>query len=329
MVSRSSARPKNRSQAQTRIQPRWVSYGFLLVNAICWGAALIVVKPALEYTTPFRFLLYRYAIASLLSVGFIWHYWHQIKHKIQTLQTITQLELIGLTLTLALLYTGLNQTSAIEASLITTTTPIFITLGGIWFLREKQERHEWWGLGLALLGTLGLILMPLWQRSGLNQNFSLAGNLFVIGQNLTTAAYFVLAKKYYRHWPKLFVAGISFWIGCLSFLVLSLAEINWQPGLFWQAIWQDWHQPAVILASLYMAIFGSIIGLTAYIKGQNGIEASEASVFWYLEPLVYLPLGVLWLGEKINLSQMIALGLIVSGVILAETRRRQKSQRKK
>ena len=310
-------------------QSRWVSYGYLLINTICWGAALVVVKPALDHTTPFRFLFYRFVIAGILSLGFIWHYWPQISQKIKTLKTIFLLELIGLTLTLALLYSGLKQTSATEANLIGTTTPLFIVLIGIWWLKEKQTKHEWLGTGLAFLGTVLLSILPLWENKMTNQTFSLTGNLLVVGQNITTAIYFILAKKYYHRLPTLFVASISFWIGIGSFWLLSLQELNWQSPAWIQAIMVDWTHPSIWVASFYMAIFGSIIGLTAYIQGQAGIEASEASVFWYLQPLVYLPLGTILLGEKISVWQILALSLILSGVILAEYhKRRQKHLQK-
>lgn len=303
---------------------RWAAYGFLLITTVCWGASLIMVKPALDFTTPYRFLLYRYAIASMLSIGFIWHYWPRIQHKIQTLKTITQLELIGVTLTLALLYQGLDRTSAVEASLITTTVPVFITLGGIWFLRERQEKHEWLGLLLALAGTLVLTLWPSWGSTALEQQFSLTGNLLIVGQNITTAAYFILAKKYYQTWPKLFVASISFVVGLISFAFLSWSEANWNLGGLLQLIQSDWQHPTVWWASMYMAVFGSIIGLTAYIKGQSGVEASEASVFWYLEPLVYVPLGFWLLQEKIQPFQIFGLALILIGVATAEWQRQKR-----
>jgi drug/metabolite transporter (DMT)-like permease len=146
--------------------------------------------------------------------------------------------------------------------------------------------------------------------------------LLIALSNVTAAIYYVLAKKYYRNWPKLFVAGISFWVGLGSFFILSLGQQDWQVGQLWQAIGQDWQHPAVWIASGYMAIFGSIIGLTAYIQGQNEIEASEAGVFSYLQPLVYLPLSAWLLQEQLGLWQGLALGVILVGVILTETRRR-------
>ena len=78
-----------------------------------------------------------------------------------------------------------------------------------------------------------------------------------------------------------------------------------------------------MVASGYMAIFGSIIGFTAYLKGQEGIEASEATLFTYLQPLIYIPLGILLLNEKVHPVQIGSLFIILFGVIIAEKRARR------
>ncbi len=141
-------------------QIRLRSYAYLLLNTLVWGAALIIVKPALSVTTPFRYLLYRFAFAGLFSLPILIHYWSKIKNKKKTITIIATLELIGTTLALGLLYFGLDKTSAIEASFITTTTPIFIVLAGILYLKEKEEKHEWLGLALAFIGTALLTALP-------------------------------------------------------------------------------------------------------------------------------------------------------------------------
>lgn len=296
-----------------------------MLNTVCWGASLVAVKPSLEFATPYRFLLYRYVIAALLSVGFIRSYWPTIKHKSQTLWMIVWMEMIGLTITLALLYIGLNKTTALEASFISTTNPIFITLAGILFLRERQDKREWQGLALTFLGTLLLTLEPWFggQNSSATQvntltTESLWGNLLIVGQNITATIYFILAKSRYKGLPKLFVAGVSFWVGLVSFFGLSLMEVGFSLSQLWSSVLADWSHPAVWVASIYMAVFGSIIGLTAYIQGQENVEASEASLFWYLQPLVYIPLGVLVLKEAVTVWQLIALIFVGLGVWWAQ-----------
>lgn len=301
-------------------QSRLTSYAYLLINVLTWGAALPIVKVGLDYTTPFRYLTYRYIIAIICSLPLLFYFWPKVKKPWKVIKIITLHELVGTTLALGLLYLGLSKTSALDASLLTTTTPIFITLGGIWLLKEKEERHEWIGMLLAFVGALGLVFLPaLFTNSSLwDGNFT--GNTLVFLQNIATAIYFILAKKYYRNLPKFFVTTISFYVGFLSFGLFSLIEAGSSFSGLLEMIRQDLTHVSVWIAAGYMAIFGSIIGLTAYIKGQDGIEASEAGLFGYLQPLVYIPLAFFLLGESIDSMQLLALGVVIFGVFIAERR---------
>lgn len=299
---------------------RWQSYLLLTINTVVWGAAFIVTKPALEITTPFRFLTYRYLIASLVAVPMLIYFWPEFKRKVgagkiaSKLSQIIGIEIIGSGLALAALYVGLNLTSALEANLIATTVPIFVTLGGVFLLKEKIEKHEFKGLSIAFIGTIFLTLIPFFSLNGQFTNFSIWGNLLIILHNLANVFYFPLAKKVYQGLPKFFVSGIAFFVALTFFTALSY----WESGFI---NWQELKNLNVFWPAFYMAIFGSVIGLTTYIKGQENIETSEASLFWYLQPLVYIPLGYFVLNEHINVFQLIALIIVLCGVYLAEKRK--------
>lgn len=322
-------RHTTRAPLPTRSAPnkqRRQAYFFLLVNTITWGAALVVVKPALEITTAYRYLFWRFILAGLLVIPIVWHYWRQLppRQRWQSLGTIIAHELIGTTAALGFLYLGLAQTTAVEASLLTTAVPVFVTVGGIIWLREKQQLNEWLGLAMAVVGTIALTLIPLAPRL-LNPlepfHPSLIGNLLVLGHNVSMAAYLLLAKRSYARLPKLFVSGVSFYVGAISFALLSWWESGWASWADLQTLARaDLTSWPVLVAVVYMAVFGSIIGLTAYIKGQSQIEASEASWFWYLQPAVFVPLAYVWLRETTSWPQLIALALIIAGVWLAERR---------
>ncbi len=292
----------------------------MLINTISWGAALPIVKPALQYFTPYQFLLYRFIFAAIFSFPVLLYYLPKIKHLWKRLGIIVALEFIGTTLALGLLYAGLRYTTSAQASLIATTTPIFIILGGIFFLKEKEDGHEWLGLFFAVIGTILLTIEPLlFGKAGIG-GFSVVGNMLIFGQNLATAAYFLLAKKFYAGIPKLFISSVSYYVGIFSFLIIDLFTKHGASAGLNQPMWQQLSHPSALLAVIYMATFGSIIGLTAYIKGQEGMEASEASVFTYLQPLVFIPLSVLWLHESLSLFTLLAIGTIGAGVWISEYR---------
>ncbi len=307
-----------------RLPARTTAYLYLLLTTLTWGAALPIVKLGLPFTTPYRYLLYRYILCIILSLPILFYFIPRVKKLPKQVWTIFGVELIGTTLALGMLYTGLNRTSALEASLISTTSPIFITVGAILFLREREESREWIGMAIAFVGTVLLAAGPLMSTPIAGQQNHLIGNLLIIGQNVANAGYFILAKRFYHKLPKFFVTTISFYVGAISFFILSLFETHGSLGLLATAVQSDLSYFPVWVIVLYMAIFGSLIGLTAYIKGQDKIEVSEASVFCYLQPLVYIPLSFLFLGERVTFSQIAALVLILVGVVMVEKRAKKK-----
>lgn len=313
----------NNPDSQKQRSPRKMAYLSLLINVTIWGAALPVVKPALSYVSPYQYLFYRYLVAAPFAIPFLVYLLAKHKPSLKMLFTILAMEILGVTGYLSLLYEGLKLTTSLEATLLANTSAIFIILGGVWFLKEKEERRELIGLSLAIAGTILLTFEPI--ISGRNHfGFgSFTGNLLILTANLFWAAYVLLAKRVYKNVPKLLVGFLSPWVGLLTFFVLVLIT---KPGLtlsqFPQMILSDFQNFPVLAAALYMSLLGSIVAVPAYIYGNSLIEASEASLFTYLQPLVTIPLATLWLNEPLNLIMITALIFSTSGVYIAEKRKK-------
>ena len=301
--------------------PRFSAYLFLLGNALVWGVAFPFIKLAFNQgLDPNIFLLGRYSLALLLSLPIILVVLFtqpQVKKQItfKNLAKIIPLELLGTFLTLFLLYQGVSRTTAIEASLISITWPLFVTLGGIFFLKEKEQKHEVIGLFLTIVGTLLLVIKPLLTAK---VNGSLNGNLLILAQNLCIAIYYLLAKKHYHGLNKWLTTHLSFWVGFLGFLILSFITQPVSPFSTLTTIFSSisWSSFAIF----YMALFGSIIGLTFYLFGQERIEASEASVFTYLQPIFAIPLAFFLLHESISWIEFSAMLIIILGVYTVQKR---------
>ncbi len=297
---------------------RLQSYGWLIINTICWGAAFIVVKPSLDYTTPFMLMFYRFIIAGGLMLPFLIFWIAKSKSLLKSIPMIACIEVLGTVLYLGLLYEGLARTTAIETSLLNTTLPVFIILIGIIFLREKQTKREWLGFFVSFFGVALLALFPLLNGSMQIEGVSIFGNLLILAANMVSAFYLVLAKRFYAKIPKLFASSVGFLVGVLAFGILSFMQLSWSTPMFFENIQLQLSNLNVQFAALYMGIFGSIIGLTAYIKGQDGIEASEAGLFYYLQPFIFLPLGVILLEESVSWIQILGLIIIFAGVFYAQ-----------
>ena len=298
--------------------PRIQAYIFLSINVLLWGLSGPISKTALDYVTPFQFLFYRYLIASLAAIPLLYIFLR--KNPISTKQfgTIIALELIGITLALSFLYEALSRTSAIEVVLISITYPIFVTLGGVLFLGEKEEAHEWIGFAIALIAVSIITLEPIISGRSSFTSGSYLGNIIAFGYPVFWSIYLLIAKRAYKNTPKLAVGLISPYIGLISFLILTILK---QPE-FTQpiALLSPLTNQAILLPALYLGIFSSLVALTCYIKGNSLIEASEASLFGYAIPLVTIPVGVIFLSETFTSIMALGLLLLTTGLIIAEKR---------
>jgi len=297
---------------------RLQAYGWLLLNTLAFGATVPIVKWGLPYTTPFRFLLYRFAIGSLIAIPvLVYHRKALLKHLPHIFESVG-VEIIGTTLALAALYIGLAHTTSLEANLIITTGPVFIAIGGYLFLREKVRTNEWLGLGVATAASIFLVLIPSLAMGTAWSTGNLFGNSLVMLQNILNVAYFLLAKRIYHKIPKLITTCMSVMVGFVSFALLSLIEVGGSQNLLHLAVTQDLSHPPVWVIAAFAAIITSFVGLTTYMKGQDLIGVSEASIFNYLQPIVFVPLSFLLLGEKIVPLQILSFVFVILGVWWAE-----------
>ena len=296
---------------------RTKAYLALLTTTLIWGAAFPVIKPSLDHISPFQFLYFRYLIAAPLTFPVLIYYLKKLKPSLKKLLKIILIEFFGAPVALSILYIGLTKTSAIEASLIAATSPILVTLGGIFFLKEKEEKREWIGLIISFLGTLLLVFEPIFRGQSLLTTFSFSGNLIILLYNFLATTYYLVIKKHYYKVPKMFVTSTSYLICLISFaFYLKLTQTPTPITLL--------TIPSGALASFYMAIPGSIIALTTRIYGQDLIEASEASLFQYLQAVVAIPVAFWLLKEMPTWGQILAVVIISFGVFLAEIRPRKR-----
>lgn len=300
-------------------QSRYLGYLALLGNTILWGLAIPIVKKGFDGgLSPTFFLLSRFYLAILFSLPIV----YALKNRTNTKKTFKQflpvllIEFLGNALALFFLYEGVKQTSAVESSLIASAWPIFTVLGGVFFLKEKEQKHEVLGLSLALVGTFLLVGRPLLTNH--SSGSSLTGNFLVLAHDITTATYTLLAKRFYKSLNLWTVSHLSFWGGAVSFTTLFIIQghslSNQLNSIFLNP------SPWPLLSILYMAIFGSIVGLTLYLIGQNKIEASEASLFTYLQPIIAIPASIFLLSETIQPLEILAIVITILGVYIAEKR---------
>jgi len=289
--------------------------GLLIVTAI-WGLAGPIIKYTLGGFDSLSFLTYRFAISTMVAlISFAVLGIHIPKDK-NTFWNLMAYGFLTSTVSLGLLFFGLENTTVLDMSLITLANPLLISIGGVMFLGEHITKKEKLGMGIAFAGTLLTVIEPLIQNGG--SEIRLSGNIFIVGYLIATAWATVMAKRLLREGvrPET-MTNSSFIIGLISLLPFLILR----PGFSLNALYQvpfTYH-----LGVVYMAILSGSLAYYLYEKAQKTIEIGEASVFSYLYPLFSMPLAVLWLGEKVTPMFIVGAGIIALGVAIAEIKKKR------
>jgi drug/metabolite transporter (DMT)-like permease len=71
-----------------------------------------------------------------------------------------------------------------------------------------------------------------------------------------------------------------------------------------------------IVALIYLIVFGSLVGFSAYVWLLRSAPLSLVSTYAYVNPVVAVILGAIFVGEAINARLVIAGGIIIAAVAL-------------
>jgi drug/metabolite transporter (DMT)-like permease len=74
--------------------------------------------------------------------------------------------------------------------------------------------------------------------------------------------------------------------------------------------------PRSIAALLYLAVFGSLVGYSAYIYLLKNVRAPLATSYAYVNPVIAVLLGIWLAGERLTGPEVAAMTAILSGVLL-------------
>ena len=287
---------------------RLKAYFYLIIVTIIWGLAEPVIKYTLGGVPPLLFLTYRFGLSAFLAV--VIFAITGVKFP-KDKKVIFELVLYGFisTLSLVLLFFGLDKTTVLDAVLINLVNPLIISVGGVYFLKEHITKKEKFGMAIALAGTIVTVAEPLIQNG---YGFvGLSGNILIFFYLLATAASAVLAKKLLRaEVNPLFLTNFFFILGFAVLLPFTLPRYNLSDLV---VIPFSYH-----LGVAFMAILSGSLAYYLSNKAQKTIEVSEAALFSYLYPIISIPLAVLWLKESISLTFVLGAIIVTVGIFLAE-----------
>lgn len=289
--------------------PKWLIILAFAAIYIIWGSTYLAILVALENIPPFIMSAIRFLIAGIVLFS-----WCLYKNQgLPTFKNVFSNSLSGI----LMLVGGTVSVVWAEQYLPTGILAIFVTTLPFWFvLLDKKQWPSYFsnkaipaGLCLGFAGILLLLGMkPIYHPS------SVAMQITAAVAALTGTILWAIGSLFSKYKPtglsttmnvsiQLIAAGIC----CLLLSIISGEQNKFR---FTEVTTSSW------LALLYLTVMGSLVAYMAYIWLLTVRPPALVGTYAYVNPAIAILLGSVFANEEIQLLQVIALVVILTGVFL-------------
>lgn len=292
------------------------AYVLLLLTTLFWGGNAVAGKLAVGHASPMLLTSLRWAFAAAILGAIGWprlrNDWPVVRKHIWLLVALGG---FGFTAFNAALYSALNFTSAINASIEQAGMPMVIFAANFLLFRMRVTFGQIIGFLLSLTGiALTASHGDLRTLVALDMNF---GDALMLIAVLVYSAYTVALRfKPDIHWLSLMIVMTS------AAFVTSIPFVVWEIGTG-RVIVPDALGWAI---TAYMVLFPSILAQIFYIRGVELIGANRAGLFINMVPIFGTLLSVMIIGEAFQAYHAVAIVLVLGGIWLAEHSGRKMAQ---
>ena len=290
------------SSSQNRLR----EYLALNLAVFFWGLSFVATKIALESFSLFTLIFIRFGSASCIFL-IILAYRGFPKLSMKDHKKIFLIALFEPGLYFIFETSGLQHTTAPEASLIIATVPVVVMVLAALFLGERTRLIGLIGMGVSLVGILVLIMGDRdfkWALGG-----HILGDLFIFGAVISAALYIVNARSLGKKHSALDFTGLQIMYGAILYAPAFFWEL---PGVEWSAI-----SGRSIGAIIFLTIFSTAGAFLCYNYALTKVPATKAAVFINGIPVITAFGAWVLLGEKLTLMQVWGGVLVLLGVFLA------------
>ena len=299
------------SHGHTRASPAAVAVALLIVYVV-WGSTYFGIAVMIQTMPPLLAAGVRYGLAGTLMLGGLaaYAFWHGRGARAErpTAAHWRSAFIVGTLLLLGgnggVVLSELYIPSGVSAVLVA-TVPIWLAVFDALVTRQRPSRLVVGGLLAGVIGV-AVLVVPVEGLAQINP----IGVLLVVGATISWAA----GSLYARHAPLprsgLLATGLEMLAGGFSLVVVGSAL-----GEFGQLDVSAFSAESVA-AFVYLVIFGSIVAFTAYTWLLAHAPVSTVATYAYVNPIVAVALGAIFLAEPITPRTLIA-GAIILGAVVA------------
>ncbi len=286
----------------------------LIVVAVVWGTTFFWIRVAVGTIPPWYITSMRQGLASLIILCILlykkelsWIGWGNFK--LQFIPSILMIVVANGFTTIAEKSVPSGLTSILSA-----LSPVVIFIGSILFGLQKPSLKGFLGVIVGFLGVvfifrdgLGAILEPNYKT----------GILFLSIAILSWSSGTVYSKLHIHKSNN--IALNLFYQFAIAAIIQFFLALIFSPNVD-VSLWSF----RSVFATLYLAVFGSVLAFFCYLYALKRVTAIQVSILNYINTIIAIFLGWLFLDEVITTDFIIATALIILGVFIINYKRKEK-----
>ena len=209
----------------------------------------------------------------------------------------------GVVINQILFFEGLNRTTPISASIISTVTPIFILIFSHFILKEKITGVKVFGI---MLGAAGALMVILSAGAGDFRLNTLLGNFMLFTSAASWSLYLVLVKPLMEKYDSLTVMKWIFFFGFIiifpfSFSIIASSSFAQIPFDIWMSV-------------LFVVFITTSFAYYLINYSLKNVSPNVNGIYIYLQPLIASLVAIIFGKDKLMVIDLIAAVLIMAGV---------------
>lgn len=255
-----------------------------------------------RYISPMAMVTASLVIAALFSlVPMLWEPRERVAPS-DRLKLLGAAMLMGVARKLCMMF-GLANTSAIDGSIIGTTTPLLVLVLSVIVGVDRFTKMKFLGLMLGMAGTLAIILSS---GSATHTQSSLWGNMLIFISSCVSASYMVLCKRLVGKYR---VTTVLRWIYCASAFVMLPIGIDDMLTIDFSGM-----DTKILFASLFVLIVPTYLPNLLLNYSLRATSPTESSIYAYIQPVVAVGLSVAMKLDKLHPDTLLFALIIFIGV---------------
>lgn len=289
------------------------AYPLLVLAPTFWAGNVVAGKLAVGNIDPTLLVFYRWTGAVLflctIALPHVKRDWQKLR---PALPWLAYFGFIGFAAFNLLMYQAAHHTAAVNASIEQAAIPVIVLLGNFIFFKVRARLLQVLGLAFTVIGVIWVATHGDPARIvALSVNI---GDGMVLLACLAYATYsLALRFKPDVHWLSFLMVTAGF-----ALLATLLYMASFGGGLSLILYETPDITPMGWLLALYVMIFPSMIAQLFYARGVELVGPNRASIFINLLPVLGTIFSVIIVGEGLEAYHIVAAGLVVIGIVLAE-----------